>query len=220
MHQTVASDWTVATIKRKPTMKLYEAAKTRSARCRWVLQELQVPFEAVPVRLAQGEHQQPEFLKLNPYGRVPVLVDGNLVLSESVAICLYLADHYADRGLIPAPGTPERAIHDQWLLFCVTELEQPLWQIRRHTVLYPAAKRLPAEVAIARDNFKKAAQVLDGALQGQVYLGGSAFSVADIVVTYTLNWAAGYGLLEDFPTLRAYVAHQKARESCPQELRD
>ena len=147
-------------------MKLYEAAKTRSARCRWVLQELQVPFEAVPVRLAQGEHQQPEFLKLNPYGRVPVLVDGNLVLSESVAICLYLADHYADRGLIPVPGTPERAIHDQWLLF-VTELEQPLWQIRRHTVLYPAAKRLPAEVAIARDNFKKAAQVLDRALQGR-----------------------------------------------------
>lgn len=59
----------------------------------------------------------------------------------------------------------------------------------------PAAKRLPAEVAIARDNFKKAAQVLDGALQGQVYLCGAAFSVADIVVTYTLNWAAGYDML-------------------------
>lgn len=201
-------------------MQLYEAPKTRSARCRWVLQELQVPFEAVPVRLSRGEHLRPEFLKLNPYGRVPVLVDGDLVLSESVAICLYLADRFANRGLIPTPGTPVRARHDQWLLFCATELEQPLWQIRRHTVLYPPEQRLPAEVAIAHGNFKQAARVLDDALQGEAYLCGDRFSVADIVVTYTLNWAAGYGLLDQLPRLDAYVAQHKARSACPRELRD
>lgn len=201
-------------------MQLYEAPKTRSARCRWVLQELQVPFEALTVRLSRGEHTRPEFLKLNPYGRVPVLVDRELILSESVAICLYLADKHADRGLIPTPGTPERAVHDQWLLFCVTELEQPLWQIFRHTVRYPAEQRLPGEVAIARANFIQAAQVLDGALRGRVHLCGERFSVADIVVAYTLNWAAGYGLLDPFPVLAAYLAQQKARPACPQELRD
>lgn len=201
-------------------MQLYEAPRTRSARCRWVLQELQVPFEAVLVRLSKGEHKRPEFLKLNPYGRVPVLVDDGLVLSESVAICLYLADRHADRGLIPEPGTPTRALHDQWLLFCVTELEQPLWQIRRHTVLYPVEQRLPAEAAIARANFIQAARVLDGALQGKAYLCERHFSVADIVVSYTLNWAAGYGLLDDFPLLGAYLAHHKARPTCPQELRE
>ncbi len=104
-------------------MQLYEATKTRSARCRWLLQELNVPFEGIKVQLSQGEHKKPEFLKINPYGRVPVLVDGDLVLSESIAICLYLADKYADKKLIPPPGTPERAKHDQWLLFCATELE-------------------------------------------------------------------------------------------------
>ncbi|WP_082054238.1 glutathione S-transferase N-terminal domain-containing protein [Methyloterricola oryzae] len=67
------------------SMKLYSTPRTRSARCRWVLQELGVHFEAIPVRLSQGDTR---FLKLNPYGRVPVLVDGDLVLSASVAICL------------------------------------------------------------------------------------------------------------------------------------
>ena len=200
-------------------MKLYESPATRSARCRWVLQELGVPFEAIPVKLAQGEHKQAEFLKLNPYGRVPVLVDGDLVLSESVAICLYLADKYANRGLIPTPGTAQRAIHDQWLLFCATELEQPLWQIRRHTALYPVERRLPAEVVIARENFQLAAAVLEGALRDRIYLADTGFSIADIVVSYTLRWAAGYGLFVDHPGLEAYLNRHLARDACPEELR-
>lgn len=200
-------------------MKLYEAPRTRSARCRWLLQELQVPFEAVQIKLSEGEHKQPEFLKLNPYGRVPVLVDGDLVLSESIAICLYLADRYHEQGLIPAPGTFARALHDQWLLFCVTELEQPLWQIRRHTSLYPVEKRLVEEVDISKENFKKAAMVLEQELRGRNYVSGNHFSVCDIVVAYTLNWASGYGLLGDFPGLQHYTATHKAREFCPQELR-
>ena len=204
---------------RRAVVKLYEAPTTRSARCRWVLQELGVPFEAESVRLAEGQHRQPEFLKINPYGRVPVLVDGDLVLSESVAICLYLADKFADRSLIPPVGTTERALHDQWLLFCVTELEQPLWQIRRHTALYPPTQQLPAEVAISRSNFKTAAAVLDHELGDRANLVGNRFTVADIVVAYTLFWAAGYALLDEFPHLQRYMSNHKARESCPEELR-
>jgi len=200
-------------------MRLYETPRTRSARCRWVLQELGVPFEAVPVNLSQGEQKRAEFLKLNPYGRVPVLVDGDLVLSESVAICLYLADKYADRSLVPTPGSAQRGVHDQWLLFCATELDQPLWQIRRHTVLYPAEQRLPAEVAISRANFQRAATVLEGVLQNKAYLTGMAFTVADIVVTQTLLWATGYALLGDHPGLEAYLDRHMARDACPEELR-
>jgi glutathione S-transferase len=200
-------------------MQLYEATKTRSARCRWLLQELKLPFEAIKVQLFQGEHKTPEFLKINPYGRVPVLVDGDLVLSESIAICIYLADKYADKGLIPTPGTPERAKHDQWLLFCATELEQPLWQIRRHTMLYPIQKRLPAEVDIAKENFQKAASVLEDALRGKTYLSDDLFSVADIVVTYTLIWASSYNLLSNFPVLEKYMNEHKKRALCPDELK-
>lgn len=200
-------------------MKLYEATRTRSTRCRWVLQELKVPFEAVQVKLSQGEHKKPEFLKLNPYGRVPVLVDEDLVLFESIAICLYLGDKYHAQRLIPTPGTPERALHDQWLLFCATELEQPLWQILRHTALYPVEKRLPAEVENARQNFKKAAHVLEDAVQGKTYLSDNRFTVVDIVVSHTLYWAASYDLLSDFSFLQSYANEHNKRESCPQELR-
>lgn len=200
-------------------MQLYETPLTRSARCRWVLQELGVPFEAISVNLSQGEHKRSKFLTLNPYGRVPVLVDGDLVLSESVAICLYLADKYSDRGLVPTPGTRQRADHDQWLLFGATELDQPLWQIRRHTALYPEELRLPAEVAISRVNFQEAATVLEGVLRDKAFLVGTDFTVADIVVTQTLLWANSYGLLICHPGLEAYLDRHLARDACPQELR-
>ena len=93
-------------------MKLYEFGPTRSIRVRWTLQELGVDFEPIRVNLLTGEHRRPEFLKINPAGKIPVLIDGDLVLTESVAIVLYLAEKYSDKGLIPtdlkraSPGQP------------------------------------------------------------------------------------------------------------------
>ena len=132
-------------------MKLYEFAPTRSIRVRWTLQELGIDFEAVPVNLLAGEHHSPAFLKLNPAGKLPVLVDGDMVLTESIAIVLYLAEKYRDKGLMPA-DLQQRAQLMRWLLFTTTELEQPLWRMARHTRLYPEEKRLPAELALARED--------------------------------------------------------------------
>jgi glutathione S-transferase len=110
------------------SMQLYEFAPTRSIRARWTLQELGVDFEAVAIDLVAGENRKPEFLALNPAGKVPVLVDGDLVLTESATIVWYLAEKYADRGLLPADLAQRARVH-RWLLFAVTELEQPLWRI-------------------------------------------------------------------------------------------
>ena len=82
-------------------MKLYEFAPTRSIRARWTLQELGVEFEAVTVNLIAGEHRRPEFLKINPAGKLPVLVDGDTVLTESIAIVICLAEKYPEKKLIP-----------------------------------------------------------------------------------------------------------------------
>ena len=87
--------------------------------------------------------ETPLFLRLNPAGKIPVLVDGDLVLTESAAIVLYLAEKYPAKGLIPT-DLKQRAQAYRWLMFAVTELEQPLWRILRHTALYPENKRLPA----------------------------------------------------------------------------
>src|SRR5881227_2252353 len=191
-------------------MKLYEFGPTRSIRVRWTLQELGVDFEPVRVNLLAGEHQRPEFLKINPAGKIPVLIDGDVVLTESVAIVLYLAEKYSDKGLIPI-DLKERAQVNRWLLFAATELEQPLWRIARHTALYPEDKRLPDDVALARQEFKEMAAVLEKHLQGRQFVVGERATVADFVMAYTLDWGGEARLLDEFPVLRRYMERMYAR---------
>src|SRR5947209_19190570 len=126
-------------------MKLYGFAPTRSIRVLWTLRELDVPFEFINVDPTKGEHRRPGFLSLNPAGKLPVLVDGDFVLTESVAIVLYLAVKYPAKGLLPG-GLRARAEVNRWLLFSATELEQPLWRIARHTSIYQPDQRLGCEI--------------------------------------------------------------------------
>jgi glutathione S-transferase len=192
-------------------MTLYEFAPGRSIRVRWTLQELGVPFESVPVNLMSGDNRSPEFLNLNPAGKIPVLVDGDTVLTESVAIVLYLAEKYSDRGLVPTDRR-QRAELDRWLLFTVTELEQPLWRMAKHTTLYPEHERLPADVKLASREFQSMAGILERHMAGRQFVVGQAVTVADFVLAYTLDWANEVHLLDDCPALRAYMERMYARE--------
>lgn len=198
-------------------MKLYEFAPTRSIRARWILQELGVDFEALTVNLQAREHWSPEFLELNPAGKVPVLVDGDLVLTESVAIVLYLAEKYPDRGFLPT-DPQERADAYRWILFAVTELEQPLWRIARHTALYPERDRLPADVTLARREFLTMAAVLEEHMKSRTYVAGERVSAADFIVAYTLDWASEAKLLGEYPSLRAYMERMYARPRAPRRI--
>jgi len=201
----------------KTMMRLYEFGPTRSIRARWTLQELGVEFEPVTVNLVAGEHRRPEFLRINPAGKLPVLVDDDLVLTESVAIVLYLAEKYPEKGLLPTDLTG-RAQVNRWLLFAATELEQPLWRITRHTSLYPEDKRLPGDVTIARQEFKEMALILERHLEGRQFVVGDRATVADFVTAYTLDWGGQVGLLEEFPVLRSYMERMYARPKAPQRI--
>jgi glutathione S-transferase len=198
-------------------MKLYEFGPTRSIRVRWTLQELDADFEPIRVNLLAGEHRRPEFLKINPAGKIPVLVDGDRVLTESVAIVLYLAEKYSHKGLLPA-GLNERAQVNRWLLFAATELEQPLWRISRHTALYPEEQRLPGDVSLASGEFKDMASVLEKHMQGQQFVAGDSVSVADFVMAYTLDWGNEYKLLDSCPQLLAYMKRMYARPHAPPRI--
>jgi glutathione S-transferase len=200
-------------------MKLYEFAPTRSIRARWTLQELGVEFEAVSVNLLAGEHRRPEFLAINPAGKVPVLVDGDMVLSESIAIAVHLADKYPKKGFVPTDPCA-RAQLMRWLLFTTTELEQPLWRITRHTRLYPEDRRLPGDVALARDEFAAMAKVLDRHMEEREFIVGDSVTVADFVLAYTLDWAQILGLLEDLPRLEGYMMRMYARPRAPLRIED
>jgi glutathione S-transferase len=169
------------------------------------------------VNLIAGENRRPEFLALNPAGKLPVLVDGDLVLTESVAIVLYLAEKYPDGDLLPAEPRA-RAQVDQWLLFTATELEQPLWRVARHTAIYPEAKRLPAEVPIARQDFLEMAAVMEEHMKGRQFLVGDTVTVADLVAAYTLDWANEVHLLDTSPRLRSYMEQMYARPRSPPRI--
>ncbi len=191
-------------------MKLYEFPPTRSIRARWVLQELGLDFEAVRVDLGAGEQRRPEFLALNPAGKLPVLVDGDLVLTESVAIVLHLAEKDPQKRLLPADPRQRAEIY-RWSLFAVTELEQPLWRIANHTFIYPEAERLPAEVELASRDFKPMAAVLERHMRGREFVAGDHVTAADFVLAYTLDWGTEEKLLGDCPALLAYVERMYAR---------
>ena len=192
-------------------MKLYYAPQTRSARPRWVLEELGVPYELAQLDMTKGEHKKPEYMKIHPHGAVPALVDGDLAMFESAAICMYLADKFPEKGLAPAVGTPARGLYYQWMMYGMATLEPPVLQIFLNTVMLPEAERSAAAVAKAKVQFADVARVLSNALTGRRYMVGDEFSAADVLIGGTLAWASFMGLLADQPVLQEYVQRLSER---------
>jgi glutathione S-transferase len=196
-------------------MKLYEFAFTRSIRARWTLQELGVDFEGVTVNMRAGEHRSSQFLAINPAGKLPALVDGDLVLTESAAIVWYLAEKY--RKFLPA-DLAGRAEVNRWLLFTVTELEQPLWRIAKNRNLYPEAQRLAADIPLASQDFRAMADVAEKHMAGRKFVVGEEATIADFVLAYTLDWANEVQLLDRCPQLVAYMERMYARPKAPKRI--
>lgn len=205
-------------------MKLYGYPPTRSIRVLWALRELDVPFEFITIDPTKGELRSAEFLAVNPAGKLPALVDGDLLLTESVAIVLYLAEKYREKGLMPTDLRARAEVY-RWLLFIATELEQPLWRIARNTAVYPPEKRVPADIPVARQDFLDMAAVLEKHMEGRQFIAGDRVTVADFIAAYTLDMAtmvrAGGNepqLLDGFPRLRAYLERMYQRPKAPQRI--
>jgi glutathione S-transferase len=188
-------------------MKLYYAPKTRAGRVRWMLEELGVPYELQRVDLKSGEHKKAAYLDIHPHGVVPALSDGDTTLFESAAIILHLADRFPDRGLAPAPGTPERARYYQWIIYGMATLEPLI--VRAAT---PVEKSSPASIDEAKTKFAECARVLERELTGRDYLLGT-FSAADIVIGGNLIWSGFLGLLKGYPALEAYCKRLGERDA-------
>ncbi|MFY2560993.1 glutathione S-transferase family protein [Corallococcus terminator] len=192
-------------------MKLYFAQKTRATRPRWLLEELGVPYELVPVDLLQREHKSPEYLRVHPMGSMPALEDDGHAVFESAAILLHLADKFPEAGFAPALGTVERAEYYQWMMFCMATMEPPLSAYSAHSRFLPEQERVPGEAERGQKRFTDIARMLEEKLKGRSFLVGERFTAADVVMASILNWGGGMGLLEDFPALRSYVERQMSR---------
>lgn len=202
------------------SIKLYYSPMTRAGRCRWALEELGVPYELVRLDLQKREHKQPEYLRVHPLGRVPALVDGDMALIESVAICMYLADKYADKGLAPALDDPRRGLYYQWMMFVTATMEAQLTALVAHTLRLPAEQRVPALADAARSELATAFAHLDDALAKGPYLLGDWFTMADVIVGSGMAWAAGMGLLINCPNIQAYVARISQRPALQRSRAD
>jgi glutathione S-transferase len=192
-------------------MKLYHAAQTRSVRPRWLLEEIGAPYTLVRLDMSKGEHKSPEYMKIHPHGAVPALVDGDLTLFESAAICAYLADKFPEKHLAPAVGTPARGLYYQWMFYTMATLEPPVIEVVLHTVMLPEAQRSAPAAEAGRTKFTQVAQVLEQALTGRTFILGDQFSAADVMIGSTLGWAQMMGILSGHPVLEAYVARLATR---------
>jgi glutathione S-transferase len=193
-------------------LTLYHSPQSRSIRPRWLLEELGVPCEVKLVSLAAGDQKKPEYLKLNPNGTVPTLVDGDLALWESAAICQYLADKYPEKRLAPAVGTPERGKYYQWIHYAMSGIEPPAVTLFLHTMRLPEAERIPALVDAAKAQLGRVITIVDDALAGREWMLGSQFSAADVMVGSTLVWCQMLGLIGDqYANVPGYLTRCAAR---------
>lgn len=192
-------------------IKVLGHPKTRTTRVLWALEEVGAEYEFVKVDLLRGEARRAPYIDLNPAGKVPTLVDDQLVLTESGAICTYLGEKFPDSGLVPGLGTPERALYYKWCFFVLAELEQPLWTLSKHRFVLPKKWRVPAITDTAVWEFSVAADVLNTELDGKDFAVGDRFTAADILVAHTLSWAKSSEIALGHEQLEAYTERMLAR---------
>jgi glutathione S-transferase len=175
------------------SLRIYGIARTRAFRALWVAKELGLDYQHLPIEIGDDGAKSPEFLAINPNGRLPVIVDGDFVLFESLAITLYLAKKHSSGKLYP--GTLEgEARAWQWSLWAVTEVDRGvnIWSL--HAVRLPPGERNNVLREEALKVIASPFKVLDAAVAQQPYLLGNEFTVADLNVAAVISRAVDMDL--------------------------
>jgi len=185
-------------------LTLYGAMMSRAHRVVWMLKETGIEYRHVPTPFLNGATRTPEFLAINPNGRVPVIDDDGLVLFESMAINLYLANTYPSQ-LSPRTGR-EQALATQWSFWVVTEIEKPLLFAAANRFLFAPAERDEGEAVMALRRLRRPLSVLEAQLRRSSFLLGSQFGVADLNVSVVMTLMRLAGLeLSEYPGVDAWL---------------
>ena len=191
-------------------MKLYGSKNSRSLRCAWALEEAGATYDYQRIWMMKGEGQSPGFKALNPAGKIPVLTDGDMTLTESVAIIMYIADKFPDSPLMPS-NIRHRAEALRWIFYVVSEVEPHLWAIAQHRFALPEDKRVPAVEPTCVWQLQRTLRVIEKTLTACPFIAGEAFSLADILVTHCLTWALSAKIDGVGEANLAYIERMKAR---------
>ena len=184
-------------------LRIYGVARTRAFRALWIAEELGLAYEHVPVEIDEAGARAPEFLRLNPNGRLPLIADGDFVLSESLAITLYLAKKYSHGTLYPAALEGEARAW-QWSFWAVAEVDRGvnIWSL--HAVRLPPGERNAALRNEALTVLAAPFHVLDVAVSQNPYLLGPEFTVADLNVAAVISRAVDMDL-SPWPHLKNWL---------------
>jgi glutathione S-transferase len=185
-------------------IKLHWSPRSRSFSAIWLMEESGLPYERMLTDISTGAQKAPEYLAVNPMGKVPGLQDGDAALGEAAAICAYVADRYPETNLAPAVTDPLRARYLQWLFFSPSCIEPAIIQIYTKLEVPPST----AAWGSATQTF----DVLDAALQKGPWILGEKFSAADVMIGSGLNFAVRmFKMLPSRPSFDAYLERIVAR---------
>jgi glutathione S-transferase len=190
-------------------LKIFHAAGSRSLRVIWMAEEMGLDYQLSPERIGRSS---PEFIAVNPARGLPAIIDGDVSMSESVAIMQYLAARYGPTPLAPGPGEPTYPAYLQYLIYGEASLAAFLNPLVGTRFLAPTDQKDNFTAGFCRTLFTRRAAALTERLSTSPHLAGEAFTAADISVVYALNMGASLGLAEDYPgPIADYWARVKTR---------
>ncbi|MFM2418092.1 MAG: hypothetical protein RL385_2815 [Pseudomonadota bacterium] len=186
---------------------LYTNPMSRGRIAHWMLEELGEPYRIEIVRFDRGEHKRPDFLALNPMGKLPTLVHDGVVITEAAAICTYLADRFPARGLAPAFDDPARGTYLRWLFFGAGCVEPAL------TDKGFGRPPVPRPEALGYGSYENVLSTLETALSPGPYLLGERFTAADVYVGSQIGWGLFVKTLEPRPAFLRYMERLTQRDA-------
>ncbi len=189
----------------KRGITLYHSPGSRAFIAYWLLEEIGVRFDVTTIDIAKGEQKTPEYLKLNPAGKVPTLTDGKVVVSENPAIAIYLADRYSYGQLAPKIEDPDRGPYLKWMVYS-TAVFDPVASLHMQHIDQPGP-------GMGFGTFDETIAVLARAVEGRHWLLGDRFSAADVVLGGAVSFLLHRQVLPTPPSLMDYYARLTAREA-------
>jgi len=189
----------------KRGITLYHSPGSRAFTAYWMLEEIGVPFSVQPIDIRKGEQKAPEYLKLNPAGKVPTLTDGDVVVSENPAIAIYLADRYSYGTLAPRIEDKDRGAYLKWMVYA-TAVVDPVASLHRNNIDLPGFD-------VGFGAFDDMVSALTTTLADRKWLLGARFSAADVVLGGTISRLFYQQVLPEHPVLVEYNARLTHREA-------
>jgi glutathione S-transferase len=182
----------------------YTNPQSRGRIAHWMLEEVGRPYRVQLVALDKGEQKAPDYLAVNPMGKLPALVHRGVVVTEAAAICAYLADAFPEAGLAPALADPARGTYLRWMFFGAGCIEP--------AVIDKALERKPGRTGqLGYGSFEDTMNTAERAIGTGRWILGERFSAADVYVGSQIGWGLMTGAIEPRPAFQEYVGRCRAR---------